>query len=109
MFTMDSLIGLPVLSLIFVIWIFSATVFPTSIGAFEKPQGAVILLVLIVGFIVDRVLLKIVSRYKSEPITSNSYSTTVDSLAIFAAFLISFTYFLTMIGIVVALHKALRT
>jgi uncharacterized membrane protein len=108
-FTMDSLVGIPVLSSIYAMWMFLMALFPTSIGVLGIPRGAVVVLVLMIGFIIDRLLTRGVSRYKNESITSDSYSTTADSMAIIAAFLISFTYFLIMIAIVVAIHKTLRT
>ncbi len=104
-FTMDSLIVVPVLSLIMVFWTIAIHLFPLSIGAFGMSKGAGLIIIIIVAFVVDALFTRCISRYKHDAITPGSFAATVDLMVIFFAFAISFLFAVAMVGIIVMLRR----
>lgn len=104
-YTMDTLIALPVLSLSMALWVIVIRIFPTTIGVTGIPKGALVLLVLSVGFVVDAIFAKYIDKYHDVPIAHDSFSGTADRAAIVIAFVISFVTFLLMLGLVIMLSK----
>jgi hypothetical protein len=104
-FTMDSLICVPLMSVIIVIWVIAIHMFPATIGGFGMPKAAGLAIGIPVIFVVDTVFTKRIDEYRSEPIARDSFSATVDRVAIFIAFIASFSFVVAMIGIIVMLHR----
>ncbi len=104
-YTMDVLIGLPVLSLIMTLWAIAIHVFPKTIGTVGMPTAAELLVVLLVGIAVDMLFTKRINKYRNHPFTHESFSAATDRVAIVSAFLVSFSLFVAMLGIVVMLNR----
>jgi hypothetical protein len=104
-YTMDVLIGLPVLSLIMTVWAIAIHQFPKTIGTVGMPKVAELLVVLFVGIVVDMIFTKSINKYRNHPVNHDSFSATTDRVAIVRAFLVSFSLFIAMLGIVVMLNR----
>lgn len=104
-FTMDALIGLPVLSFIFCFWVLGLALFPGAIGVFGMPRGVEIAVVIAVGFVVDRWLSRSMGKYKRESISRDSFSSAGDFVVIVASFAGSFAFFVAMLIVSILIRR----
>jgi hypothetical protein len=104
-FTLDSIVILPILSMIMVLWVMATVWLPGSIGKIGMPKAAGLPLIIIVGFLVDYFLSKRFIHFKKTPVAKDGFSTMGDSAAIYIAMVLSFLFFVAAVVTVAMLRR----
>jgi hypothetical protein len=104
-FTLDTLVTLPALSLIFAFWLLVIAWFTKSLGLIGMPRGAEIAIALATGVGVDFVLSKRMSAYKRKPVSLDSFSSTEDSAGVAISFALSFAFVVLMLVVCTVIRR----
>jgi hypothetical protein len=104
-FTLDSIVIVPIVSMIMVSWVVATVSLPGSIGKIGMPKAAGLPLIIVVGFVVDYFLSRRFIHYRKSPVARDSLSTMSDSAAIYIAMAISFLFLVASVVTIAILRR----